>query len=234
MKAVIYHTRKSPFHANQHKKLTKKSKVSSKKTRKTSKGASYLINDNGNRPFKVEVSGNIIRIYSGKRIDDGTDDYDIKRKYNTLIQKLTVHKIYPGESPCELALISGFDCGKDSIGNSVLLHLSGSTYMFVGSEIYKFTMTDDFDAYYSAIGLNSVSNQDLLGSKYVYFMLDHVYVPRDAFPIMTAIQWADAYAYFYGIKDPMTGRAYINKKHKTTIQKESIKMKGYLSIQKRI
>ena len=229
VKSEKYRVRKSPpFHAGDCRGDKKKgkdgdyiSKANSKgtykwiklaggnktKRRKASKGVkSYLINDNGNRPFKVEVSGNNVKIYSGKRIDNGTDDYDENRNYNKLIKSLYVTKVYPGESPCELALESGFDCGKDSIGNSVLLHLSGNKYVFVGKEIYEFTMDDEFDAYYSAIGLNSISYPVVLGSKYVYLMLDHIYIPRDIFKAkMNATEWADAHSYYGGQKHFITG-----------------------------
>ena len=39
----------------------------------------------------------------------------------------------------------------------------------------------------------------LLGTQYVYFMLDHVYINREAFGTeMTRDDWKDAYSMYYG------------------------------------
>ncbi len=78
--------------------------------------------------------------------------------------------------------------------------------MHIGRDIFEFTMDDDFDAYYSLIGNNDVPYPVLVGSKKVYFMLDRETMPREAFTAkMTAAEWADGYAYFYGTKDLETG-----------------------------
>ena len=255
VKTKKYQTRKSPaFHAKDCKNLTKQgkdgeylSKPDSKgvykwvkvstgspltgslvtKTRKVKKGIKeYFINDNGNKPFKVEVSGKNVEIYSGKQIDDGSDDYDEHRNYNELIKKLKVLDVYPGESPCQLAIVSGFDCGKNTLGNSVLLHVDTDRCMFIGKEIYEFTLEDEIEAYYSAIRLNSVSYPILLGTKYVYLMLDHIYIPRDIFKAkMNDTEWADAYSYYYGMKNLETGE----KMNTHTKVKKSLvkKMNGF-------
>lgn len=240
IKTKKYQTRKSPpFSANQCQNTIKNGKdgkyiskpdingiykwvkvsgenTSTSKTRKVKKGVkSYLINDNGNKPFKVIVSGKNIEIYKGERIDDGTDDYDEHRNYSELIKRLTVKMVYPGESPCDLAIVSGFDCGKYTIGNTVLIQVDNKKCIFVGKDIYEFNLEDDIEAYYSAIGLNSVSYPVLLGTKYVYLMSDHIYIPRDIFKAkMNATEWADAYSYYYGFKDLNTGEKTLEKNKK--------------------
>jgi len=237
-----YQTRKSPpFSANQCKNTIKKGKdgiyisksdkngvykwvkylgknvsPTTTNTRKVKKGVkSYRINDNGNKPFKVTISNNTVEIYKGDRIDNGTDDYDEHRNYDQLVKKLTVKKVYPGESPCKLAIVSGFDCGKYTIGNTVLLQLDETKCIFVGKEIYEFKLEDEIEAYYSAIGLNSVSYPVLLGTKYVYLLSDHIYIPRDIFKApMNPTEWADAYSYYYGFKDISTGKKTIENTKK--------------------
>ena len=127
--------------------------------------------------------------------------------------------------------------------------------MFVGQVIYEFTMEDDFEAFYSQVGNNDVPYPITLGSKYVYLMLDsdHTYISRDLFKAnMTSVEWADAYAYYYGYKDFETGerincfdkyrtnlpkRKACEEKHRAILRKRlkgAVKpMKGFKMIQKR-
>ena len=242
-----YQTRKSPpFHAKDCKNLTKKGKdgayvskpdskgtykwvkIGSNRTRKAS-GKTYRIHDNGNKPFQVIVSGKTVAIYKGARV--AGDDYDENRNYNQLIRKLSINHVYPGESLCGVNPVSDFNCGASTIGNSVLLHVDGKRCVFVGKEIYEFIMEDEIESYYSMIGLNDIPSPVLLGTRYVYFMLDHTYVSRDLFKAhMNKAEWADAYTYYYGLKNLKTGE----KTHKITkIPKQNIfKMKGIKMIQK--
>lgn len=221
VKTTKYQTRKSPaFHAGNCKHLTKKgrggdyiSKPDAKgvykwvKTRKAGKaGKSYLIHNNGARPFRVEVSGKTVEIYKGvygKLADGKTIDYDTMN-YNTLLKKLTVKEVHVGNSPCIPAADA---CGASMKGNSLLLHITGNKYVYVGREIYEFTMEDDFEAYYSLVGNNDVPYPVTLGSNYVYLMLEKKYIPRDLFKMkMNAGEWADAHSYFYGHKDFEVGK----------------------------
>ena len=225
VKSEKYQSRKSPpFHAKDCKDITKKGKdgdyvskvdargvykwvkIGSRMTRKTGKGVkSYLIHDNGGRPFKVEVSGKTVEIYKGeyRKLADGkTIDYD-NMDYDRLIKKYTVKDVHVGKSDC---IPAADGCGKDFIGNTILLSLPGKKYIHVGRDIYEFTMEDDLDVYYSLVGNNDVPYPILLGSKNVYFMLDYTYLPRDLFKAkMTAADWSDAYQYYYGYKDLDTG-----------------------------
>jgi len=252
VKTPKYQTRKSPpFHAKDCKDLTKPGKdgdyvskpdikgtykwvakkaVGPRTTRKT-KGKAYRIHDNGNYPFQVVVSGKTVEIYKGKQVTG--DDYDENRNYNQLIRKLSVKEVYPGESLCGVSRVSDFHCGSDTIGNSVLLHIDGNRCVFVGKEIYEFTMEDEIEAYYSMIGLDDVPSPILLGTRYVYFMLDRTYVSRDLFKApMNKAEWADSYAYYYGLKNLKTGEKTfkMNKIPKKDIKK----MTGVKMIQKAI
>ena len=248
VKSAKYQTRKSPaFHAGDCKDLTKKGKdgnyvsksgakgiykwVKVSATRKVPKGTkSYDIHDNGVVPFRVEVSGKTAAIYKGT-LPEGENEYD-KMVYTKLIKKLTVKEAYVGESPIDPSMYINLYTEYDK-GNTVLLHISGSKYVYVGSEIYEFTMEDTFEKYYSPIGSNDVPYPVVLGSKYVYFMMDHTYVSRDLFKApMTPVEWADAYAYYYGYKDLTTGKK-LNKQDKDIAKKEIMKMKGFKMIQMR-
>jgi hypothetical protein len=231
VKSKKYQTRKSPpFHASDCKGEIKKGKdgdyisnpdargtykwikaagvsnASNNKTRKLHKGAkNYLIHDNGGRPFKVVVYGKTVEIYKGesKKREDGSINFDQEMDYNELIKKLTVKEVHIGESPCIPAADA---CGAFGKGNSILLHVSGNKYIHIGYKIYEFIMEDTFEAYYSVIGNNDVPYPVVLGSKYVYFMLDNTYLPRDIFKAkMGPKDWADAHSYLFGFKSFETG-----------------------------
>ena len=271
VKTKKYQSRASPpFHAKDCKNLTKKGKdgdyrsspdakgvykwIKANKTRKVSKGTKlYDIHDNGSRPFRVEVDGKKVSIYKGT-LPKGVIEYD-RLEYTTLIKTLTVSAVHVGESTCDKSAYIQDLCGKSATGNTILLHISGNKYMFVGQEIYEFTMEDDFEAFYSQVGNNDVPYPITLGSKYVYLMLgsDHTYIGRDLFKAnMTATEWADAYAYYYGFKDFETGerlncfdkyrtnlpkRKACEKEHSAILRKRlqgAVKpMKGFKMIQKR-
>jgi hypothetical protein len=206
-----YQTRKSPaFHARDCAGQTKKgkdgdylSKADSKgiykwvkisgATRKVPKGKHYDIHDNGSNPYRVFVDGSKVSIYK-----DTNTDFDKEPTYTKLIKELTVKEVFVPKHG-----------GAFGLGNSILLHVSGNKYMHIGVEIYEFTMEDEVDTYYSLIGNSDVPYPVLLGTKYVYFMLDHAYLPRELFKMpMKAADWEDAYQYFYGFNDFETGKPF--------------------------
>jgi len=231
VKTAKYQTRKSPpFHAKDCKDLTKKGKdgvyvskpdakgiykwtkaTAATKTGKTRKagGKSYLVHDNGSRPFKVNVNGKTVEIYKGefRKLADGkTIDYN-NMDYTKLIKKLTVKEIHVGKSPC---IPSADGCGAFGNGNTILLHVSGNTYIYIGSQIYQFTMEDELKAYYSMIGNNDVPYPIILGSKYVYMMINRIYLPRGVFQAkMGPKEWADAHSFYSGYKNPETGEEIV-------------------------
>ncbi|NDB85364.1 MAG: hypothetical protein EB127_22075 [Alphaproteobacteria bacterium] len=247
VKSEKYQVRKSPpFHASDCKDKTKKGKdgeyiskpdakgtykwvkVSgpSNKTRKLKKATkNYLVHDNGGRPFKVDIYGKTVEIYKGEyaRNNNGSINYD-RMNYNELIKKLVIKELHIGQSPC---IPSADACGAFGKGNSILLHISGNKYIYIGHEIYEFTMEDTFEAYYSMIGNNDVPYPVLLGSKYVYFMLDHSYLPREIFKTkMTSNMWADAYSYYFGFKSLETGEEIKCDQKATKERMKCIKERG--------
>lgn len=250
IKTSKYQTRKSPaFHAKDCKGITKKGKdgqyISKPDTKGTykwvkvnttrkNKGKHYDIHDNGGRPFRVYIDGNKVAIY--KDINTGT--FNEEANYSKLIKEFTVKDIYIGKSTGNA---EGADHrpneAKSFIGNSILLHLSGNTYVHIGTSIYEFQMDDNVDQYFSMVGRNDVPYPVLLGTENVYFMLesDHSYIPRQMLPAnLTKAQWEDAYTYFYGWQNPETGESRTDQERKKdNLEKEAKKMKGYKLIEKR-
>jgi len=256
VKTKKYQTRKSPaFHARQcagQIKTGKDGKYISKTdangvykwvkintTRKMLANEKYYdIHDNGNRPFRVVVSDHRakdkkVAIY--KDINTGT--LKEEADYSKIIKELTVKEVFVGKSTGHAAGSDHRpDEAKDFLGNSILLQISANKYIHIGTSIYEFEMDDKVDKYFSMIGHNDVPYPVLLGTENVYFMLedDHCYLPRDMLPDLTNAQWENAYTYFYGWTNPVTGEHRTDQERKKeNLEQHAKKMKGYHLIQKR-
>lgn len=159
---------------------------------------SYLIHDNGGRPFRVTYSGGKgdykVEVYKKSTRDDEEDD-----TYSKLIANFSALNIHIGKSSgtSDACDHSKKDAPKFD-GNSIVLHLTGQDYVYIGHMIYTFSLQegDEFDTYYSPVGRNDVPYPVLLGKQNVYFMLDKKYVPREKFPKNQ--NWEDAYDIYYG------------------------------------
>lgn len=235
LKTKKYQTRKSPaFSAQACKGLTKKGKDGTyvskadkrgiykwvkangtiRNTQKR-KGKVYDVHDNGARPYRVYVDGSTVSIYSGKQNNDYTYDYD------KLVRTIKAKQVHVGGK-------------KSQLGNSILVHVSGNNYLYIGHEIYEFQMEDTVDTYFSIVGNSDVPYPVLLGTENAYFMLDRCYVPRSEFdPKMTKAQWEDSYQRYYGYADPMTGESPPKGVRIQGMEKKCKKMKGFHIVVKR-
>ena len=238
LKTKKYQTRKSPaFSAQACKGLTKKGKDGTyiskadkrgiykwiragntlRNTQKVHlrKGKVYDVLDNGARPYRVYVDGSTVSIYIGKQNSDYTYDYD------KLVRTIKAKEVHVGGK-------------KSQLGNSILVHVSGNNYMYIGHEIYEFQMEDTVDTYFSIVGNSDVPYPVLLGTENAYFMLDRCYVPRSEFdPKMTKAEWEDAYQRYYGYADAMTGESPPKGVRADGMEKKCKKMKGFHIVVKR-
>jgi hypothetical protein len=239
LKTKKYQTRKSPaFSAQACKGLTKKGKdgtyiskadkrgiykwvkanaSSIRNTQKVHlrKGKVYDVLDNGARPYRVYVDGSTVSIYIGKQNSDYTYDYD------KLVRTIKAKEVHVGGK-------------KSQLGNSILVHVSGNNYLYIGHEIYEFQMEDTVDTYFSIVGNSDVPYPVLLGTENAYFMLDRCYVPRSEFdPKMTKAEWEDSYQRYYGYADAMTGEKPSKGIRADGLEKKCKKMKGFHMVVKR-
>lgn len=67
---------------------------------------------------------------------------------------------------------------KENKDGSVLLKLKDK-YIFIGSEIYEFTTDDKIIDFKSPIGNSAVPYPVAIGEKYLYFMLDKIYIDKE-------------------------------------------------------
>jgi hypothetical protein len=147
----------------------------------------YLIHDNGARTLFVHIKDN--NTVSIRKLNiDGS-------KYDSIVKSYTVKKIIVGKSTYDPSkkkqtILKYLD------GNSILLQLINNKYVFIGNCIYEFTMPDDYKKYYSLVGNSDVPYPVLVGSEYIYFMLDGVYIPKEMV-IVSNNNYEDSYEYFY-------------------------------------
>ena len=186
---------------------------------------SYLIHDNGGRPFLVYISKNEVNIYTypDKKYYISNED---KTKKWTYIDKIATYKnpikIFIGKSPrTKMTEFSG-GIGKKFDGNSILIQLEKNRYVSIGAIIYEFIINDDqINEYISPVGNNDVPYPVAISDKNVYFILDMKYVPIDKFDKFNQEVKDNAYMYYYGYEgnEPLSKYA---KKYKSKIIKKSL------------
>ena len=190
---------------------TKKRRVTSKKE----KTRMFHTHDNGAYAYNVLVR----ELVHGNRVEiENAQTTKLIKSYNAMNIHYGVSK---GSSSTK--------------GNSILLHLSGNKYVYIGDKVYEFQMEDEVDKYFSLIGNGDVPYPVLLGTENVYFMLDKTYVPRSEFEIkMTPKMWEDGYAYYYGYLDAKTGEKHGGMEANAHgLENKAKKMKGFRMVNRR-
>lgn len=160
-------------------------------TRKAKGVKSYQIHDNGGRPFVVEV-------HSAKKevevfLNEYNEDTDKFIKGKSILRS-PYQQIFVGPDSCPGR--SEYTATDPSFkGNSILLHVSGSKYIYIGSEIHSFETRDGetIKQYYSPVENNDVPYPYAIGENYTYFMLDMETLPNELLNLKK-----DGYAQFYG------------------------------------
>jgi hypothetical protein len=153
-------------------------------------GESYLIHDNGGRPFSVHKDDNHLYVFK-----------------QTLLTYDNVLKIFSGdkEDDNSSVLIELAANGKKESLELYYKELKHK-YLFVGSEVYTFECDDEIIKFYSQIGNSDVPYPVALTKDNAFFMLDKIYVDRSEFPKNT--DWKDAYTNFYEDKNLKKHRFY--------------------------
>ena len=105
------------------------------------------------RPFLVEDHGSHVEIY------ENTEEKPLLLK--TRYTKLFV--------------------GKDPLGNSVLIQVSGSKYIHVGAIAYSFSLVkgDFIKSYESKLGKRNTTAPIAFGKTHTYLLLDEVAIPNE-------------------------------------------------------
>lgn len=188
----------------------------------------YKIHDNGGRPFLVYMNKKNVSIYTNpdKKYYVLWDDNAKEWTYIDHIASYKPLKIWVGKSPeTSVTKFSG-GYGKEFDGNSILLKIKKDKYVYIGSEIYEFSTTEDINEYISPVGNNDVPYPVAIGKENIYFMLDRVYVPIKKFNtdnVSLKTIKKEAYMYFYGHSGEEALNNYSkNMKKVKTIKKRKI------------
>ena len=145
----------------------------------------YLTHNNGDRPYMVTVDGKKVEIFkrhkSKKFHSPLIEDYNIKiAAYNN------VSDVFVGEIPKiryesnPLGSFLGLEKTPNYLtkkyrdkfqGNTILIHLQKSQYVFVESCIYTIDLKGDkIQKFISPVGNNDVPYPVAYGEKYIYFL----------------------------------------------------------------
>jgi hypothetical protein len=137
----------------------------------------FFTHNNGGKTYFVHIKkDNTVIIH---KVDENNN-------YDKIIKKYTVKKVIVGK----------FNNLKYYDGNTILLKITDDKYVYIGNKIYEFKMLDEFKKYYSLVGNSDVSYPVLVGSEYVYFMLDSDYISKDLVKVNNN-NYEDAYSNYY-------------------------------------
>lgn len=159
-------------------------------------GKVYITHDNGQRSFKVSINKGI-DVYKSTISDEETFDIHILH-----LDEKSYESYFIGDQNPDTT--DSAHLGKKFFkGNSVLVHIKGRTYLYIGERIYYFNVPKNevIQFYFSDIGNNDVPYPVALSGKYAYFMLDQTRVHTSKF--RPDIVWSQAYSDYYGhVKSP--------------------------------
>lgn len=172
----------------------KKTNINSSSISNKIKGAKeYEIHDNGARPFCVldYPSKKKVEVY----LNDWVDGDNNTRTYvrGKKIFETSYKTIFIGDND-----LPGYqaDLPKGTAkGNSILVNVSDSKYIYIGDSIYSFETRDKekIVKYYSPVGNSDVPYPYAVGENYTYFLLDSTTVPNNILDLTK-----DAYTQYYG------------------------------------
>ena len=119
----------------------------------------YLTHANGGRPYCVYISpkGNAVDVYKVPDSDEYDEDKDGKvQAYTKLVKSFKAKEVFVGKSPLnEMTRHSG-GYGVSFDGNSILVKITSTQYVFVGHQIKSFTTKKEIVKYVSPVGNSDV------------------------------------------------------------------------------
>lgn len=132
----------------------------------------FVTQDNGGSPFSVILyPGDYVEVYA-----NNVEPYDIEdvKTSGRLIMKTTIKKFWRGDDVFK-AMGS-----REYFGGAVLFQVTDGSYIHVGTDVKEFSHLPQGDTilyYVPEGGRNAVTYPYAVGSKFVYFLHDNVYIP---------------------------------------------------------
>ena len=133
----------------------------------------YSIHDNGGTPFWVTITGKVVTVVKNMNTYELIDgkhtevQHPCKELFSKKVDEVFVGKTSP--------------TGPKSPPGTAILYRVGSTYTFIGRDIYEFSTNDVITKFYSDLGNSDVPYPYAIGEKYVYIMLDKVAIEKTLF-----------------------------------------------------
>ena len=128
----------------------------------------YLIHDNGGRPFKVVINDNV-SVYNENGYNEQTDEIIYSKE--PIIDLKGISNIFIGKSPeNEMTKFSG-GYGPNFDGNSILVHIKDNEYIYIGSEIFRFHSFAEIIDYKSPVGNSDVSYPYAIDKENNYYLM---------------------------------------------------------------
>lgn len=123
----------------------------------------YFTHDNGGRPFVVYLANNTATVYTipsdedNQYYDEDCGYSDTHRMvYTKMVYQSSYQQVFIGHSPFDNFTEWSGGHGPKFLGNSILLHLSDLSYVFIGEMIKSFTSRAPIVYYQSSVGNNDV------------------------------------------------------------------------------
>ena len=148
----------------------------------------FYTHNNGDRPFKVEINKNKVKIYSN----------DVNNNTTKHLATVNAKKVFVGKSPKnEMTIFSGGH-GKKFLGNSILLELKPNTYQFIGNIIFSFATHEKIVKYVSPVGNNDVPYPYAIdASGNYYLMIENIVLKHTTNLNKLITKYDDPYSYYY-------------------------------------
>ena len=150
--------------------------------------SAYFTHDNGGRPFLVGISNEekTISVYKQNPTETDSENDDFINEpsnghYDELV--LTIDDF-------EKVFI-GLDEASNTTGHSILVKISPTKYIYIGSVIYEFKTTDEIFVYKAPIGNSDVVYDYAIGGKNIYLLAEKAFFNKKYF---------DPYTIYYGHK----------------------------------
>lgn len=145
----------------------------------------YLTHHNGDRPYKVVVTGDYVTVLEGNL-------FAAKPVYEE-----TVNQIFVGSSPFnEMTWFSG-GFGPEFDGNAMLLHEHDLEYVFVGQSVYRFHALSSIIKFVSPVGNNDVPYPYAIDYEDRYYLFIERVIVRIPPELITNVFTFDPYRYYY-------------------------------------
>ena len=146
-------------------------------TNPSSKYDVYFIHYNGGNTFRAAIDEEKMHaiIYLNE-YDENYENYDSKSRYKVILDTKFEKVFLGGPVPEDLMNNNNYEF---ELGNSILLHITGSTYIFIGMYIYEFESESPILEYISRIGNNDVPYPFAKSATETFLMIEDAVIDNE-------------------------------------------------------